>query len=69
MFNIYIYIQADWSTWEPVGTCSTTCNDGQQEFQRWCNTTIPKPVFTNCAGSNVKYEVCNQGTCPGMKLH
>ncbi|CAG2200541.1 HMCN [Mytilus edulis] len=60
-------MRTDWSTWEPVGTCSTTCNDGQLEFQRWCNTTIQRPIFTNCVGSNVKYEVCNQGRCPVYK--
>ncbi|CAG2233600.1 HMCN [Mytilus edulis] len=54
-----------WSTWEHFGTCSKTCNEGQQVFRRRCVTTIPGLVSTNCVSDNVKYQLCNIGECPG----
>ena len=61
-------VHGSWGAWTS-GTCDVTCGHGRRTYTRACNSPSPKCSGDNCAGPNSKMELCNEGCCPGTKLH
>ncbi len=53
-----------WSDWADVGSCSTTCGDGQKTQQRTCDNPAPNNGGLDCPDDDTQTVNCNLGDCP-----
>ncbi|XP_020837622.1 A disintegrin and metalloproteinase with thrombospondin motifs 13 isoform X1 [Phascolarctos cinereus] len=61
-------VHGQWSSWGPPSTCSRTCGGGVITRRRQCNN--PRPAFggLDCAGADLKAELCNTQACVKTQL-
>ncbi|XP_072488956.1 A disintegrin and metalloproteinase with thrombospondin motifs 13 isoform X2 [Notamacropus eugenii] len=61
-------VHGQWSSWSPPRTCSRTCGGGVITRRRQCNN--PRPAFggRDCAGADIKAELCNTQACEKTQL-
>ncbi|XP_036608607.1 A disintegrin and metalloproteinase with thrombospondin motifs 13 [Trichosurus vulpecula] len=61
-------VHGQWSSWGPPSTCSRTCGGGVITRRRQCNN--PRPAFggRDCAGADLKAELCNTQACVKTQL-
>ena len=55
-----------WSTWTGWGSCSESCNQGQQSRSRSCVSVNDTDVMADdCVGDATMTRTCNDFECPG----
>ncbi|CAH1270966.1 HMCN1 [Branchiostoma lanceolatum] len=57
-------VHGGWGPWTDWGSCSRSCNGGQQKRYRTCNNPQPQHGGQSCAGPAAEIEGCSFEPCP-----
>ncbi|XP_078687492.1 hemicentin-1-like isoform X2 [Branchiostoma floridae x Branchiostoma belcheri] len=57
-------VHGGWGPWTAWGSCSRSCNGGQQKRYRTCNNPQPQHGGQSCAGPATETEGCSFEPCP-----
>ena len=67
MFHIYI-VHGGWSAWSAWGSCSTTCDTGQQQSTRSCTNPSPQYGGNTCPNVGSVMQSCMIKNCASMYI-
>ena len=62
---VLFLVDGNWSKWQNVTECSTTCGEGVITQQRTCTQPSPNCGGKDCVGENLAKVSCAK-CCPGM---
>ncbi|XP_028301363.1 hemicentin-1 isoform X2 [Gouania willdenowi] len=58
-------VDGNWSSWQPWGECSASCEGGKRTRVRLCNSPSPTNDGRPCPGDSTQVSRCNARACPG----
>ncbi|GBM98114.1 Hemicentin-1, partial [Araneus ventricosus] len=62
--DIIVQVNGKWSNWQEWEECSSSCGDGRQMRQRFCNDPTPRNGGKACIGISNEVKHCNEKPCP-----
>jgi hypothetical protein len=62
-----IFLGGNWGIWSAWASCSATCGGGTQTRSRVCDSPAPLYGGSDCVGSGVESQICNNVQCPVSK--
>ena len=75
---LYLLVDGEWSSWQPMGICSASCGGGMQGMYRMCDNPSPYNGGLMCELSDgsgnrgmkdIKMTTCGISPCQGTYLY
>ncbi|GFT31287.1 hemicentin-1 [Nephila pilipes] len=62
--EVIVQVHGKWSNWQDWEQCSSSCGDGRQIRQRFCNNPAPRNGGKTCIGISSEVKHCYEKPCP-----